>query len=1154
MMLINPKHPLLAAVFLATLIAASGNILTAQSGWSTVESGTSADLNRIDWPPPGYETPSQRFYHVVGASGTFLSSDDAGSTWTLVPGVPTTVDLNDVSFSHPDTGYIVGDDWTIIKVQRFGGGYQFTTLSTNPAAADLNSVSSIPLTVSAFIAGDSGTVLRTVTRGIIWIPQFPGTARNINSLKMVTVARIFACGDSGLILRSLTSGVWTKLPVGAAYQSTRFNAVETAGSFGDTAWIVGDSGAILMTRNMASPIPNWVGVESGVTTSLRSVRNVTGVLWAVGDSGVILKSVNGGYNWIRQESGTTEDLRDVRFADPMDGVIVGRNGTILRTATGGGYRPISCSPGNLHFGKVINGAVKNGVFTVWNTFDAPLDLTIGAPANPRFTISPPVATLPASGSATFTVKYAPSAVGPDTSSFTVGVDAGAYETGFWLSGEGVDSLPRPAWSWLNPLPQGNPLNDIGFFDAANGIAVGDAGTIVRTADGGQTWSAAHYSAGLDARLLALDILDGQRAVAVGEDGLVLSSTDRGATWANTRTLGPVDWLNSVSFAGVDTGYAIGMGAYQDPSAGSIYRTTDGGVTWANNFFGSGDPGMIGREFPWDVATTGTGVAVVVGWKQPPGSSVSGLILRSTDAGGHWSRIQGPLPELTAVTFIDDSTGIAVGFYSILRTTDAGATWSEYPTPPYDYLIDVAFSGQNGIAVGEWGQPVVSSSDGGATWAQVSAPGPGIWRAVTFAGPGPAFGLDATATIYASTDLGATWKPRSQSVESHDITSVAFKNASQGVAISAGGGILKTGDGGATWTSLTGGTLLAFAGHDLTSAAYVQPDAITVVGTYGAIFRSDDGGSIWQEQYSGTSATLADISFADAEIGYIVGEGGTILRTTDAGAHWRSQTTSDKSIFSGVEAVGGNGAVIVGENGTILRTTDGGLNWHSAPSGTTASLADIDLVGDSGIVVGGDGTVLVTTDGGGTWQSKAAGTLNALMGVSLSASGVGTAVGTWGTIIRTIDAGTTWTTIPSGTQASFHDVAFLDDLMGIVVGSGGVMLRTTTGGVPAAVISDIPAPSVPGWYRLDQNYPNPFNPVTTIRYRLPVESKVVLRIYDMLGRVVTTLVDGVRQPGEQRAVWDARGVASGVYVYRLEATGLNGPGDRFTRDIRMVLVR
>jgi hypothetical protein len=76
--------------------------------------------------------------------------------------------------------------------------------------------------------------------------------------------------------------------------------------------------------------------------------------------------------------------------------------------------------------------------------------------------------------------------------------------------------------------------------------------------------------------------------------------------------------------------------------------------------------------------------------------------------------------------------------------------------------------------------------------------------------------------------------------------------------------------------------------------------------------------------------------------------------------------------------------------------------------------------------------------------------------------------------------------------------------------------------------------VPRLFSLAQNYPNPFNPTTVVRYQLPVVSNVNLVVYDVLGREVAMLVNRVEDPGYKSVEWNASGVASGVYFYRLQA--------------------
>lgn len=103
----------------------------------------------------------------------------------------------------------------------------------------------------------------------------------------------------------------------------------------------------------------------------------------------------------------------------------------------------------------------------------------------------------------------------------------------------------------------------------------------------------------------------------------------------------------------------------------------------------------------------------------------------------------------------------------------------------------------------------------------------------------------------------------------------------------------------------------------------------------------------------------------------------------------------------------------------------------------------------------------------------------------------------------------------------------------------------------SAVSD-PKPAAPAEFRLGQNYPNPFNPETRIRYSIPMAGRVVLKVYDMLGREVRTLADGVQAQGNHVVRFDAGDLSSGVYVVRLNVGGPTGPN--FTETRKMVLMR
>jgi len=92
---------------------------------------------------------------------------------------------------------------------------------------------------------------------------------------------------------------------------------------------------------------------------------------------------------------------------------------------------------------------------------------------------------------------------------------------------------------------------------------------------------------------------------------------------------------------------------------------------------------------------------------------------------------------------------------------------------------------------------------------------------------------------------------------------------------------------------------------------------------------------------------------------------------------------------------------------------------------------------------------------------------------------------------------------------------------------------------------------PKEYRLEQNYPNPFNPVTTILYQLPNDSKVTLKVYDILGSEVAELVNEVQTAGYKEVKFGSDRYSSGIYIYRLTAE--SGTGS-YTSIKKMVMIK
>ena len=109
------------------------------------------------------------------------------------------------------------------------------------------------------------------------------------------------------------------------------------------------------------------------------------------------------------------------------------------------------------------------------------------------------------------------------------------------------------------------------------------------------------------------------------------------------------------------------------------------------------------------------------------------------------------------------------------------------------------------------------------------------------------------------------------------------------------------------------------------------------------------------------------------------------------------------------------------------------------------------------------------------------------------------------------------------------------------------IRVATNWKDLLTLTNIDNQQIPATFELSQNFPNPFNPSTTIKYQLPFESKVTLKIYDVLGNEISTLVNENQKAGNYTVNFDAKNLSTGFYIYKLQAGS-------FTQSKKMLLIK
>lgn len=692
----------------------------------------------------------------------------------------------------------------------------------------------------------------------------------------------------------------------------------------------------------------------------------------------------------------------------------------------------------------------------------------------------------------------------------------------------------PGYSqWEKVGPFGGYIQDLVTDNQGRVLAATPFGGIFRTSDGGKNWEQVFGDyLNTDVRSLAVNP-DGDIFAGTDASGLYRSNDD-GITWEL-----PTNIFSSSTLIDI---YIQPDGDLYVASFDGIFKSTDNGKTFSNA--ANGIPTN-------DIFTLGE-----FGGYLFAGTYFEG-IYRSSDEGLSWEPANNGITFngliVTSFGYLTGTKNPASAIYAaagdkIYRSYDAGDIWETLPATQLNFS-DLHVKSADVVLASSYGGKVIRSDDGGNNFIDVFSTNAPI-STLTEDGEGNTFAGTYGPGTYVSQNT-LDWVLEVNVMTNTFVTSFGSSVDGGVVNIYTSGrhGILgKTSDFGQTWQDISGD--LPYGWNNLIDANPV--DGNLYVSTTNGGFRSIDEGLHW-ENIGIAFTSIAFNSTGDTFLG-----NGAYVYKADFGsltfdAHYVAPINyineivvddNDDIYLSTTEPISGTGFGVYYSN-------DGAETFNPINTGLTdlnvVALENVDI---SGFEIFDCVKMLVAVAQSGSYYVKDNNNV-------WSEFSVGLGLGYVFTDIASLNTGTNLL-IDVVSETGFHRLdnnncsfSFNSALFNIelttafywlqISGSGTGYYGTNGSGViKQALVTSIEdqVTELPQQFRLEQNYPNPFNPETVINYELPVNGKVILKVYDLLGREVAELVNEEKSPGRYAIKFSAssRGsnLSSGVYYYQLRA--------------------
>lgn len=606
------------------------------------------------------------------------------------------------------------------------------------------------------------------------------------------------------------------------------------------------------------------------------------------------------------------------------------------------------------------------------------------------------------------------------------------------------------------------------------------------------------------------------------------STDLGVTWCETGYI-----------RGGNNSCAVSNGVILVGNSSTASRSTNFGTNFANVVA----PGNV-----IDLCINGR-VAIVAGsaatyfskntgvnWSYGGGGGFNSLLItpgvffagnsngvyRSVDTSTFISCLSPRSVNALATNGTNVYAGTATG---VDYSTDGGLSWNT--TTMTSNVKDITAFGSNIYVIS--GTTVYKSTNNGQNWISVYNSGTGL-KQIRATSQG-VITLD-NSTIYCSTNGGASWVQKNFGfMEAYTV----FKTPTTLFSSTSNYGIYRSTNNGAEWTNFT----LSSNFWSIRSFGVMGSTVFCGLNNLPIHFSTDDG--INWAPLTGSPAGTFSICVTSGSVLLAGTYNSGIRYSTNAGLNWSTTNLGAQTIYSIYE---NQGKLFAGGSGSGLYiSTNGGTIWNqfAVAPGPLSSFASI----NNYVFAGGGVGIYVSSNNGTTWAP----TPFTEYTLCLASSGNVVFAGTdKNGFFLSEDYGQTWRNINRnlGNRLTATRMTISgNDLYGATY-SGSVVRA------PISALVGISTPienEIPDKFSLSQNYPNPFNPGTVISYRLSVAGGVTLKVYDLIGNEVATLVNENKNAGSFSVTFDAAkyNLSSGVYLYKLQA-------GEFCETKRMVLLK